>query len=139
MPNAFDVDTRKLIVKVSSKLKGELAKPDWVGRTKSGSHAERLPADEDFWYARCASLLWQAYSRGVIGVNRLRTHYGGVKNRGAKPSKHRKSGGSIIRKGFQALEKVGYLKKEKVGRSLTAKGRKLLDNSANELAKAVGS
>ena len=137
MVNAFDVEPSRLIAKVSEKLKGVVDKPAWVGLVKSGSHAERLPAEEDFWYKRCASLLWQAYSRGVVGVNKLRNHYGGSKNRGVKPSKHRRAGGSLVRKGFMALEKAGFMKKEKTGRSLTGKGRKLLDNTAHEIEKGA--
>ena len=136
MTNAFDVDTGKLIKSAGAKLKGTIDKPQWAGRTKSGSHSERLPYQADFWYDRCASILWQAYSKGVVGVNRLRGHYGGKKNRGARPSKHRRSGGSLIRKGFQVLEKAGFLKKEKLGRSITGKGKKLLDNTAHKISKA---
>lgn len=136
MVTALDVDANALIDRVAEKLKNmKIKKPEFVGVVKSGCHAERPPEQPDFWYIRCASILRQAYCRGIIGTNRLRTHYGGRKNRGVKPQKHKKAGGSTIRKAMQELEKVGLLKKEKVGRSLTPAGRKLLDNVAKELAK----
>ncbi|MEM3625467.1 MAG: 30S ribosomal protein S19e [Candidatus Bilamarchaeaceae archaeon] len=136
MVTALDVDANALIGKVAEKLKGmNIKKPEFVGIVKSGAHAERPPEQSDFWYIRCASILRQAYVRGVIGTNRLRTHYGGRKNRGVKPQAHRKAGGSTIRKAMQELEKAGLLKKEKFGRSLSPAGRKLLDNAAKEVAK----
>ncbi|MFN3910271.1 MAG: 30S ribosomal protein S19e [Candidatus Anstonellaceae archaeon] len=136
MVNVYDVEPLKLIKRIAQKLKEEqIEKPSWVGKVKSGAHRERLPQDEDFWYIRCASILRNAYVNSIIGVGRLRVHYGTRKKRGVKPEKHRKSGGKIIRKAIQELEKHGYLQKTKngVGRELTKKGRKLLDNTAYEV------
>ena len=134
MARAYDVEASALIRKTADALKAEgLPKPDFVGLVKSGSHAQRPPEDPDFWYIRCASILRQTYVNNKIGTNRLRRHYGGRKSRGAKPEKHSPAGGSTIRKALQALEKAGYLKKEKVGRTLSPKGRALLDKAASEL------
>lgn len=134
MVTALDVDANKLIEKVASKLKDmELPKPAFVGLVKTGSHLERPPENPDFWYFRCASLLRQAYVNNVIGTNRLRRHYGGKKSRGVKPQHNRAAGGSTIRKGMQALEKAGLLTKLKVGRTLSPKGRKLLDTAAKDV------
>jgi len=136
MVTALDVDANALIGKVVEKLKTmKINKPAFVGLVKSGSHTERPPEQEDFWYIRCASILRKAYLEGTIGTNRLRTHYGGRKSRGVKPQVHRKAGGSTIRKAMQELEKAGLLKKEKVGRTLTPAGRKLLDAAAKEVMK----
>lgn len=136
MVTALDIDTNALISKVADKLKTmNINKPAFIGLVKSGSHRERPPEQEDFWYIRCASILRKAYLKGKIGTNRLRTHYGGRKSRGVKPQIHRKAGGSTIRKAIQELEKVGLLKKEKVGRTLTPAGRKLLDTAAKEIMK----
>ena len=77
MVTALDVDSNLLIEKAAKKLKQMgIQKPEFVGMVKSGSHAERVPVQEDFWYIRCASLLRQAYLKGEIGVNRMRRHYG---------------------------------------------------------------
>ena len=133
MVTALDVEANKLIEKTAQKLKDmKLEKPEFVSFVKSGAHAERPPESADFWYFRCASVLRQAYIRGNIGVNRLRTHYGGRTNRGVRPQHSKKSGGKIIRKAMQLLEKAGLLSKQKVGRILTAKGRKFLDGVAKE-------
>jgi small subunit ribosomal protein S19e len=136
MVTALDVDANDLIGNVAVKLKEmKIKKPAFVGLVKTGPQAERPPEQEDFWYLRCASVLRQAYVKDNIGTNRLRSHYGGAKNRGVRPEKHVKAGGSTIRKAMQELEKAGLLKKEKVGRSLSPAGRKLLDASAKEVYK----
>ncbi len=140
MTSALDVDANKLNAKVAKRLKeaGVLI-PGFVGLVKSGAHNERPPEQEEFFHVRCASLMRQVYARGMVGVQRLRTHYGGKKNRGVRPGRFVRSGGSMIRKAFQALEKAGFVEKvekgPKKGRRLTAKGRKLLDNSAKEVRK----
>ena len=135
MVTAFDVDANKLIGKTAEKLKEmKLDKPAFVGLVKSGAHAARPPQTDDFWYLRCASILRQLYVNGTVGVQRLRRHYGGKKRRGVRPARHAPSGGSTIRKAMQELEKAGFLAREKNARTLSAKGRKLLDGAAKECA-----
>ena len=137
MVTAFDVEPNKLIEKTAHKLKEmKLQKPAFVGLVKSGAHAQRPPQSPEFWFFRCASILRQAYVNQVIGTNRLRRHYGGRKRSGVKPEHHKPSGGSTIRKAMQALERAGLLVKNKAGRSLSAKGRKLVDSAAKEAAPA---
>jgi small subunit ribosomal protein S19e len=141
MASALDVDANKLIAKVAEKLKGSGVEAPWfAGVVKSGAHKERPPEQEDFFFIRCASVLRQAYVRGIIGVRRLRTHYGGNKNRGVRPERHTKAGGSTIRKALQAMEAAGLMAKAekdgKKGRKLTAKGQKMLDNAAKDVGKA---
>jgi small subunit ribosomal protein S19e len=133
MVTVFDVEPNKLIAKTAEKLKAmNIAKPAFVGLVKSGAHTERPPQHEGFWYVRCASILRQVYVNDRVGVSKLRRHYGGRKRRGVKPQKHAPAGGSTIRKALQELEKAGLLAKEKTGRVLTPKGRKLLDEAAKE-------
>ena len=73
MVTVFDVEANKLIENAASKLKEmKIAKPDFVGVVKAGSHAQRPPSQEDFWYIRCASILRQAYVNNKIGVQKLR-------------------------------------------------------------------
>ncbi|MCX8167165.1 MAG: 30S ribosomal protein S19e [Candidatus Micrarchaeota archaeon] len=135
MVSALDVKPALLINKVKEKLKEEIQMPEYVKFVKSGAHAERVPEQKDFWYIRCASILYQIYRRSIVGVNRLRRHYGGRKIRGVKPEKHYPASGSIIRRAMVALEKAGYIKKTENGRVLTPKGQKLLDSYAKELRK----
>ncbi len=142
MASAIDVDANKLNAKVAEKLmEMGIQQPAFVGIVKSGAHNQRPPEQENFFFVRCASIMRQAYLRNIIGVQKLRIHYGGKKNRGVRPNRHRRAGGSTIRKAFQALEKAGLMEKvekgPKKGRRLTAKGRKLLDSSAKEVKKGA--
>ncbi len=140
MVSALDIDPRLLISKAAQKLEEmNIEKPAFVGFVKSGAHADRPPENANFWYIRCASILRQAYANTLVGTNRLRRHYGGAKDRGVRPSKHKMAGGSTIRKALQTLEKHGMLKKgpKGKGRELTAKGRQLLDGAAKEITKTA--
>lgn len=108
----------------------ELSAPEWVAIVKSGMSRERIPADADFWYKRMASILRQLYLNGVVGVGKLRTRYGGKKNRGARRSKFFKSSGKLIRVILQKCETAGLVEKVdnlQHGRRLTEKGREFLD------------
>jgi len=135
MVTAYDVTANKLIEKTADELKKMgIASPEYLKFVKSGAHAVRKPQQTDFWYLRLASLLRQAYTKGKVGVNSLRTHYGGRQKRGRQREHHRDAAGSIIRRGLQALEKHDLIKKEKVGRTLTPKGRALLDKVAKEVS-----
>lgn len=107
--------------------------PEWAGNVKTGVHKELSPTNEDWWYTRCAAVLRRIYTDGPVGVERLRSVYGGKKDNGSTPYHKAKGSGSIIRKAVQQLEAAGYLQKVKEGRTVSAKGRSMLDNAANEL------
>jgi len=85
----------------------EFKKPEWVDFVKTSVHKVRPTLEADFWHKRAASILRQIYIRGIVGVGRLRTRYGGRKKRGSKPSEFRKSGGKIIRTILQQAESAG--------------------------------
>lgn len=137
MVSALEAPAEGLIKNVAEKLKSDSAikPPEWLQHAKAGPHAERRPESADFWYVRCASLLRKAYIEKTVGVGRLRTWYGGRKSYGTTPEHHVDAGGSIIRKALQQLEQAGYVKKEKTGRTLTPKGRSLLDKTAMDFYK----
>ncbi len=138
MVTVYDVPANELVNKTAEKLKEMgIKQPEWIGFVKSGAHAQRKPESKDFWFVRCASILRQVYTRENIGVNRLRRHYGGAKNRGVRPSKHSEAGGKIIREGMKQLESIGLVEKKKTGREITGKGRKLLDNVAYDVKKEI--
>lgn len=110
----------------------EFKKPEWVDFVKTSTHKVRPSIEPDFWYKRTASILRQIYIRGVVGVERLRTRYGGRKKRGARPAEFRKGGGKIIRTILQQAEKAGFIEKskeKKAGRKLTEKGKKFLEDN----------
>ena len=112
------------------KKSGDFEKPEWVDFVKTGPNRQRPTSEEDFWFKRAASILRQTYIRGIIGVQRLRTRYGGRKDRGVRPPHFVKSGGKIIRKILQQAEKAGLIEKikgKKSGRKLTIKGKEFLE------------
>jgi small subunit ribosomal protein S19e len=133
MKNIFNQKFNELLKEELKKFK-EISPPAWAKFVKSGAHRERPPQQEDFWYIRAASVLRRLYLDGPVGVERLRTFYGGRKRRGHKPAHFRKASGSILRKILQQLEKAGLVEKDKKGRKLTSKGRSFIDKLAKQLS-----
>jgi len=126
-----DVDPQKFIEVCKEELKKiEVIKPpEWAKFVKTGTHKKFPPEQEDWWYIRAASILRRIYLDGPVGVERLRTYYGGRKDRGHKPEKFKKGSGSIIRKCLQQLEAAGLVKKSegtKKGRIVTEEGKKFI-------------
>ena len=129
----YDVKPDEFNEKLAKKLKEipEIKSPEWAFFVKSGANRERPPFDSDFWYKRTASILRQIYRHKLVGVGKLRTRYGGKKNRGVKPEKFRRGSGKIIRVILQQTEVAGLVEKvegEKPGRRLSEKRRKLLES-----------
>jgi small subunit ribosomal protein S19e len=135
-----EVAPQKLIEKLSEELKKNenIKPPDWSKYVKTGVSTERPPLQDDWWFLRSASVLRKVYTNGPVGVQRLRTSYGGRRKmpHGKKVSHHRKAGGKIIRLILQQLENAGYVKKvekPKKGRVITSKGQKLLSKATSEI------
>ncbi len=132
----YDVDPSALINKLAEELKKikEISPPEWAIFVKTGNFKDRPPAEKDWWYKRAASMLRKIYILGPIGVSKLRTKYGGRKNRGYKPERYVKGSGNIIRKILQQLEKSDLIKqivkKKHKGRILTPKGMSLIDKTS---------
>ncbi len=142
MVTAVRVPADRLIAEVAHYLKervSEVKPPEWAAYTKTGTHKEHVPEDPDWWYYRCASILRKLYVRGKpVGIERLRTAYGGRKNYGVAPEHFVKGSGSVVRKALQQLEKAGLVVKVKgKGRTLTPKGRSLLDKLANKVMREL--
>ena len=137
MVTAREVKPEKFIDKLKEELKkvGEIKPPEWVKFTKSGSHRERPPEQRDFWYVRTSAVLRRIYLDGPVGVERLRSYYGGRKARGYIPAHFRRASGNIIRKILQQLEKAGLVEKVARGKKVTAKGQGLLNRVAYEVSK----
>jgi len=113
----------------------EFKMPEWANYVKTSVARARPPVEEDWWHKRAASILRQIYIKGVVGVNRLKTRYGGRKNRGMQPEEFRKGSGKIIRVMLQQAEKAGFLEKikaKKSGRQLTKKGKEFLEGIKGE-------
>ncbi len=62
----------------------------WTSVAKTGMHVEKQPQNSDWWYVRSASVLRKVYVHGPIGLEDLRSDYGGRKNRGSKPDRVKK-------------------------------------------------
>jgi len=91
------------------------------------------PEDPDWWYVRVAAVLRRVYVDGPLGVERMRSFYGGKKNRGSKPNAFRKGSGSILRKSLQQLEAAGLIVHDKTGRKVSPAGMAFLDSMAQEV------
>ncbi len=139
MATVYDVPADMLIQKVAEKLKNmeEIKPPEWAKFVKTGVHKERSPEQDDWWYIRAAAVLRKVYVNQPVGLERLRTAYGGRKRRGVEPPKFMKGSGSVIRKVLQQLESAGLVKKTDEGRVVTPQGRALLDKTAAEIKKEL--
>ncbi|MFH0978542.1 MAG: 30S ribosomal protein S19e [Candidatus Woesearchaeota archaeon] len=141
MVTVFDVPQGQLTTELSNDMKKipEFKPPEWASFVKTGVYKQRPPVDSDWWYKRAASVLRTLYLKGPIGVSKLRTRYGGKKNRGVKPEKFKRGSGNIIRKILQQLEKAQFAKKVDKGvhkgRVLSPKGKAFVDKVALRLAK----
>ena len=136
-----DVDPKKFIEVCKEKLKKieSVKPPNWAIFAKTGSSRQFPPQQGDWWYTRAASILRRIYLDGPVGVERLRTYYGGRKDRGHKPERFRKSGGTIIRKIFQQLETAGLIEKskkpKKSGRVISESGKRFVNDIIKEVKK----
>jgi len=143
MPTMFDVPANELIEEVAKGLKSvkEIKPPEWATYVKTGMHKERPPKREDWWYVRAASVLRTVRRLGPVGVQKLRTKYGGRKNRGHQTEHAFKGSGNIIRKILQQLETAGLIKKGDKGvhkgRVIAPKGISLMDKAAANIYKAM--
>jgi small subunit ribosomal protein S19e len=134
---AGEVEPAKLVERLKEELKKmeEIKPPEWSRFVKSGVHKQRPPEQPDFWYLRAASILRRIYVDGPVGVERLRSYYGGARKRGYFPRHFRKGSGAIIRKILQQLEKAGLVEKTAKGRKIKPAGQRLLDRIAREMRK----
>src|SRR4030042_4033405 len=139
MVTSYDIPAEKLIEKVAAKLREieTIKAPEWAEFAKTGRHTEKAPTQKDWWHTRAASILRKVYMKGPIGTSRLAEEYGGFADRGSRPNKAVKGSRNIARKCIMQLEASGLVAKNKnKGRVVTAKGQKLLDAAAKEVADA---
>ena len=139
MTTVFDVPADLLINKVSEEFKNndKIEAPAWSDFVRTGVHKERKPENEDWWFIRTASIIRRVYIDGPVGVESLRTFYGGKKDRGVRPEKFKKGSGAIIRNALHQLEDAGYVEKVEGGRVVTPSGRSFLDKISGEIIKDI--
>ena len=137
MATIYDVSAQTLIEETAKSLKEDkvVEMPKWAEYVKTGVHKERKPQNDGWWYVRSASVLRRIYIEGPVGVERLRTFYGGRKNRGRRPEKFKKSSGKIIRTILKQLDEKGMTLSGKTGRTITAAGQSYLDKISSEMNK----
>jgi len=136
-----DVPPQQFIDKLAKYLKeniDQIQPTPWAAFAKTGSHVEKQPQNPDWWYTRSASILRKVYAHEPIGLEKLRADYGGRKGFSVRPNHAAKAGGSNIRKVLQQLESAGLVQTAKSqGRKMTPKGRKLLQEVAEDLYKEI--
>jgi small subunit ribosomal protein S19e len=137
-----DVPKTDLIERAAKELQQVQAvqPPQWALFAKTGACKERQPTRDDWWFVRTAAVLRRlSAAQGPIGVQKLRTLYGGKKNRGHAPERFYKGSGSIIRKMLQQLDKAGFTKKIDKGlhkgRLITPQGLSFLGKIADAYMK----
>lgn len=139
MTTPHDVPASKFIDRLAKYIKEnieEVQPPQWAAFAKTGSHVEKQPQNSDWWYTRSASVLRKVYVHGPIGLERLKSDYGGRKGFSVKPNHASKAGGSNIRKILQQLEAAGLVQTTRPqGRRMSPKGRKLLQEVSQDLHK----
>jgi small subunit ribosomal protein S19e len=135
MTTVYDVPADHVIRRVAEELKKrkEITPPAWAAFAKTGVHKEMPPEDPDWWFVRAAAVLRRVYVDGPLGIERLRSFYGGKQNRGSKPNRFRKGSGSILRKSLQQLEAAGLVIHDKTGRRVSPAGMAFLDNMSQEV------
>ncbi len=138
----YDIPKTELIERAAKELqKVEAVKPpQWVLFAKTGAHKQRQPSRDDWWFVRAAAILRRlSDSEGPIGVQKLRTVYGGKKNKGHAPERFYRGSGNILRKVFQQLETAGLAKKVDKGlhkgRVITPQGLSFLGKIADAYMK----
>ena len=139
MVSVHDVPSSKLITALAGQMKEVpgIEQPEWSHFVKTGSHAERPPANAEWWYTRAASLMRKLYLHGPVGLGDLERAYGGSKALKYYPKHHRDAGGSSIRKILKQLEQAELVTKTPKGRVLSSKGRSMIDRVSKEVFSAL--
>jgi len=135
MVNVYDVPSEKLLNVLAEQVKQlpGFEAPEWSRFAKTGSHAERPPTNQDWWFARAASILRKLYIHSPLGIGDLERGYGGSKAVAYFPKHHRDAGSSSVRKILKQLEVAGLVAKSPKGRTLTPKGTAMLDKISKEI------
>ena len=139
MTTVYDIPAEMLIPQAARDLKElpAIQPPEWAAVVKTGIHKEMPPEDPDWWYIGTASVHRRIYIDGPVGEERLRSVYGGNRDRGSNPSQFRKGSGSILRKALQQLEAAGFVTKVVGGRQVSAQGRAFMDGVAHRTRAAA--
>lgn len=134
MVSILDKEADKLVKKTAEELQKRIKQPEWAKFVKTGVSRERPPEQKNWWFLRSASVLRRIYIDGPVGVEKLRSYYGGRQRRGSRPAHFKKGSGKILRVILQDLEKAGLVKAEKrKGRVVTNQGKKFMAGIAKQI------
>ena len=142
-----DVPARDFIEAFAKHLKkgSKIKMPAWAKYYKTSCANDMAPYDDDWLYTRAASVAYQLYMRGKVGVNTLRKHYSGKKRYGTRTEHTCLVAGKNIRYCLQQLESAGLVGRINVenddgntqcyGKTLTKKGMTDMDRIASQVSK----
>ena len=144
MTTYYDVPADLLIPGLAERLRSydRVSAPEWASQVKTGTHRERPPVQEDWWYTRAASMLRKVAIKGPIGTNRISQEFGGPKDRGVKKNKAVAGSRNVARKILQQLSDSGLLVESlnsagnvNRGKILSSEGQALLDEVSHSVRK----
>ena len=142
-----DVPAKEFIGAFAKHLKkgNRIKMPEWAVYYKTACYKDLSPYDPDWLYIRAASVAYQLYMRGKVGVNTLRKHYGSKQRNGTCTEHSRLAAGKAIRYVLIELERaslVGKITYENedgknlvIGKALTKKGTTDMDRIASQIHK----
>lgn len=142
MTTYHDVPADLLIGELSARLSevDSINPPEWSKIVKTGTHRERPPAQDNWWYIRSAAVLRKVGKLGPIGANHMAQHFGGPKDRGVKPNRAVAGSRNISRTVMQQLTTAGLIQSKmnlsgtvNHGKVLTPAGQKMLDSVAHSV------
>ena len=142
MTTYHDVPADLLIGELSARLAEmeAISPPEWSSIVKTGTHRERPPSQDNWWFIRSAAILRKVGKLGPIGANHMAQHFGGPKDRGVKPNRAVAGSRNISRTIMQQLFNAGLIESKmnaagnvNHGKVLTAAGQSLLDSVAHEV------
>lgn len=142
MTTYHDVPADLLIGELSARLSEmeAISPPEWSSIVKTGTHRERPPTQDNWWFIRSAAILRKVGKLGPIGANHMAQHFGGPKDRGVKPNRAVAGSRNISRTIMQQLFNAGLIESKmnvagnvNHGKVLTPKGQSLLDSVAHDV------
>lgn len=127
-----DVSSQAFIAAFANFLKQSEAvtPPDYTAFTKTATHKENSPLDNDWFYTRCAAIARKVYLK-PRGVGQLARAFGGKQRRGVRTNHFHKSCRGIIRNALKELKEAGFVEEHRNGGcQITQEGQKALDTIA---------
>ena len=111
MTTYYDVPTDLVIGSLSAELQSfeQIIPPEWAEYAKTGTHRERPPTQENWWFIRSAAVLRKVGMKGPIGTNHMAQLFGGPKDRGVKPTRAAAGSRNVARTVLQQLTEAGLI------------------------------